>query len=194
MTGRNALILLILIFFVLSHCRGNRAGVGKPWRSEESQFFDDGVDLVKSYASLSGEWAYRYKNWLEARIQLADVIAIVEITSVQTKTDVHGQQVKRVDVAVLENLYGKPASTQLSLESQENAPGHELILRYERHLSGEFVLFGRWFAESEAEELTKEVGHHFHLSVSTEALLNEVKGRVASRKKEEGKSKTVEAE
>ena len=194
MANRELLILSILTLIGFSYCGGASVKLGEPWRPEESPFFDDGVDLVKDLSSLSGEWAYRHKNWLEGRIQLADVVAIVEITSVQTKTDVDGREVKRIDVLVLESLYGTPANNPLSLESQEDAPGHELILRYERHLAGEFILFGRWFKEENPKDPGQEIGHHFHLSKVSEVMIAEVKRRIAKRKNEEGKSKTVETD
>lgn len=161
--------------------------LGDPWDPEEAQFFDDGVDLVKDLSSLSGEWAFREKNRLEGRNQLSDFIALVDIRSVQTHTDLDGAEMKRIDVTVEEVIYGQAPDKLLFLESRENAPGHELVLRYERHLKGKFILFARWFHLPGGGADGREVGHHFHLSVASKPIQEEVRKRVMLRKKEEAK-------
>ena len=117
---------------------------------------------------------------------IPDSIAVVDVLSVQTKTDMDGRQSKRIDVGIINHLYGKTPENNISLQSNESAPGHELILRYERHLEGRFLLFSRWFRIP--GDTGEEVGHHFHLSPASEALLAEVKKRVQLRLDEEEKA------
>ena len=188
------LTLTIVTMLGLTYCAGTQMKLGDPWDPKEAPFFDDGIDLIKDLSTLSGEWAYRQKNWLEGRIQLSDFVAVVEVQSVQTKTDVEGREVKRIDVAVVEGLYGEMPSSVISLESQENAPGHELILRYERHLLGKFILFSRWFKIKDSIDPNMNIGHHFHLSLASKPTLDEVKNRIRLRKKEEGKIEEAKEE
>ena len=194
MKTETKLIIAIIAGLGFTYCAGTQINIGDPWDPKESPFFDDGVDLIKDLSTLSGEWAYRQKNWLEGRIQLSDFVAMVEIQSVQTKTDVEGKEVKRIEVAVVEILYGETPSSVISLESQENAPGHELILRYERHLLGKFILFSRWFKIKDPIDPNKNIGHHFHLSLASKPILDEVKSRIQLRKKEEGTVEEVKEE
>jgi hypothetical protein len=177
----------VLLVVGLGGCGGKKMSVGDPWDPEEAQFFDDGVDLVKDVSALSGEWAFRQKNWLEGRNQLSDFIALVDIRSVQTHQDLDGAEMKRIDVKVLEVIYGTAPDPVIFLESRENASGHELVLRYERHLKGKFILFVRWFRKKGGGGTGKEVGHHFHLSVASKSMLEEVTKRVMLRKQEEAK-------
>jgi RNA 3'-terminal phosphate cyclase len=170
---------------MLNGCTKIKIDVGAPWDSREAPFFDDGVDIIKDPMSLSGEWAFRQRNWLEGRIQLSDSIAVVEIRSVQTASDAEGRQIKRIEVAVIEQLYGKNPNHAVSLESSENEPGYQLILRHERYLTGRFILFARWFGEKGS--IPDAVGNHFHLSPASEVMLAEVTTRIQSRVKEEGK-------
>jgi hypothetical protein len=179
----------LLLFWVAGlsglGCTKTILDVGEPWDSKEAPFFDDGVDVIKDPQALSGEWAYRQRNWLEGRIQLADTISIVNIQSVQTKTDVEGNSVKRIDVAVVKPIYGQTPAEDLSLVSPQDAPGHELLLRFERHLQGRFILFARWFKND--RDNAEQVEHHFHLSPASEALLDEVETRAQLRIREEAK-------
>jgi len=166
-------------------CAKIQIDVGAPWDSKEAPFFDDGVDIIRDPMSLSGEWAFRQRNWLDGRVQLADSIAVVEISSVQTASDAEGRHSKRIEVAVIEQLYGKNPNHRVSLESTENEPGYQLILRHERYLTGRFILFARWF--SKAGSTPDAVGNHFHLSPASEVMLAEVTARLEHRVKEEEK-------
>ncbi len=168
-----------------SGCRINQIDLGAPWESRETPFFDDGVDLVEDPQSLSGEWGFRQQNWLDGRIQLADSIAIVDIQTIQTKVDATGRQFKSLHIVVAEQLYGKNPTKDVSLQSPETAPGYPLILRHERHLQGRFIAFVRWFRTG--EDTAEAIGHHFHLSPASEALLAEVKPRIMHRIQEERK-------
>lgn len=160
--------------------------VGAPWDPSESQFFDDGADVVRDPGALSGEWAFRYRNEMEARIQLSDSITVVEIVTVQTETDISDRQMKRIDVAVVDRLYGSPPENRIALKSPEEAPGHELVVRHERHIRGHFLLFSRWFEEPGPSE--SAAGHHFHLSPASEATLESVRRRIEIRVEEEAKA------
>lgn len=166
-------------------CTKTQVDVGAPWDVKEAAFFDDGMDFVKDPESLSGEWAFRHRNLLEGRIQLADSVAVVEVKTVQTKTDVEGREVKRIDVSIAEQLYGKNPENDISLESAETSPGYQLILRHERHLSGRWLLFARWFKDDDTA--SPAVGHHFHLSPATDANLSKIGPRIRRRIEEEEK-------
>ncbi|MCP4606679.1 MAG: hypothetical protein GY847_40255 [Proteobacteria bacterium] len=156
--------------------------VGSSWDPKEARFFDDGVDMVKDLSSLSGKWGYEQENDLDGRVQLADLVAEVEILSVQTLSDIDGyvETAKRIEVAIVKKMYGNAPSNKFSLVSAKEAPGHEFLLRYERHLNGNFLLFVRWYEDEEGSP-----SHHFHFSPASDKMKPEVEKRVSRRMTEE---------
>ncbi len=181
-----------LLIVIVSGCAGQQFKVGNAWDPDEARFFDDGVDLVTDLSSISGEWATSHGKDLENRVYSADLIAVGEVILVQTTTDANGEDYKRIDVSVIEALYGKTPSKTVSLKSARSAPGHELVIRHEKHLfkedshgvSDRFILFIRWF-HSETIDKKKRIDHHFHLSPASQDILPAVDKLVKVRKKEE---------
>ena len=161
-------------------CGGADLKVGVPWNPEDAPFFDDGADLIENPTILAGTWGGRQKNWMEGRVQLADVVAVVEIQAVQTDIDADVVNGTRIDVRVVNELYGVPPGDRISLQSLVNAPGHELIVRNEKRLYGNFILFYRSFAV-QGKGSKETVGHHFHLSPASPELVDYVKKRLALR-------------
>lgn len=171
---------ILVTGLVLCGCAGGfRAG--QPWDPNEEPFFDDGIDLVEDPSSISGTWAYEHEKNLDARIQLADLIAEVEIMSVQTISDMDEETARRIDVTVENLLYGKsPDRQKVSLFSSRESRGYELILRYERRLTGRFILFVRWFVDDK-----NNVVNHFHLSPASSQMKADVDKKVTFRQREE---------
>lgn len=178
------------MFFVVlfsAGCGGASFSVGPPWRSDDAVFFDDGIDLIENPTVLSGAWGDRQKNRTEGRIQLADVIAAVEISAVQSDIDMDKNEARRIDVTVLETLYGFLKDRRVSLKSLSSSPGFGSILRNEKHLNGRFILFYRIF-EIQDENGEKSFGRHFHLSPASAELTEHVTQRANLRIQEEKKA------
>ena len=161
-------------------CGGATIAAGPPWNPEDSPFFDDGVDLIENPTALAGAWGGRQKNWMEGRIQLADVVAVVELQSLQTEIDAAKNESKRLAVTVVTALYGEPPSSKMRLESRSDAPGYPLLVRHEKRMAGQFILFYRHFKQKDADG-NESAGHHFHLSPASEILLTHVRERLAQR-------------
>ena len=153
---------------------------GQQWDVKEAPFFDDGVDMVQDLSSLSGQWGYKQENEFNGRLQLADFVAEIDILSVQTSTDLDGGMSKRIEISVVNTLYGDAPAKNIFVVSSKEALGYELILRYEKHLKGSFFIFVRWFDEEDGS-----VGHHFHLSPVSDKLKPEVEQSVALRIRKE---------
>lgn len=173
----------ILSFFSLLGCGGATFRTGESWDPKESAFFDDGVDVFDDYSAISGQWAYRLEKELDARLQLADFIGVAKILSVQTKSDFEVEAAKRIDIEIVEALYGNTPGNNVQLVSTREAPGHQLILRYEGRLTGNQLVFIRWF-----EKEDKSLGHHFHISPASEYLVSKVRPVIANRIREESVS------
>jgi hypothetical protein len=157
--------------------------VSNSWNPKEAPFFDDGVDILKTMDNLSGRWAYARRNELDGRILLADLIAEVDVKSVQTFIDKDGKEAKRIGVSITNKLYGETPGKAISLVSQKDAPGHELLLRYEGQLTGKFFAFVRWF-EIE-DQRNPSIGHHFHMSPVSPEMTELIEKGVRARLDEE---------
>jgi len=164
-------------------CGGAGFETGAPWDPKESRFFDDGVDVIDDLKKIDGEFAYRQEDELSGRVNLADLVGEVEISTTQTMRDVDGREQKRMDVRILTALYGGSPDSSIAFVSSSESPGHGMILRYEDRLSGRFLAFVRWFEDDRGK-----VAHHFHLSPASETMVAEVKARIEKRKAEEDKS------
>ena len=176
-----------LLFTVLSvtACGGATITAGPPWNPEDRPFFDDGVDLIENPTALAGAWGGRQKNWMEGRIQLSDVVAVVELQSLQTEVDASKSESKRLAVTVVTALYGEPPSAKIRLESRSDAPGYPLLVRHEKRMAGRFILFYRHF-EQKAKDGNDAISHHFHLSPASKTLLAHVRERILLRMDAEG--------
>ncbi len=183
MVSRLIVVALCLVSLLAVGCGGAVFQTGEPWDPKETPFFDDGIDMVEDLSALSGKWGYTAENEFEGRVQLADLIAEVDVMAVQTTSGLNGESAKRIEVKVARVIYGEAPSENFHLVSKKEAPGHELILRYERHLTGRFFVFVRWFQDDNGAP-----GHHFHLSPASDKLTPEVERRIALRKREEAEA------
>lgn len=161
-------------------CGGGGFKVGDEFEPGETRFFDDGVDMMKEPSKLSGQWAFDHGEELEGRVHFADLVALVEVVSVQTVRDLDGVEAKQIRVEVLETFYGDSPSRALTLHSAAESRGHALVLRHESRLSGTFVLFARFFAGEDGE-----IDNHFHLSPASSEVLGLVRDEVEVRVEEE---------
>ena len=173
----------IVALFLACGCAATSFRVGDEWDPKETPFFDDGVDVVEDISTLSGKWAYRHEKETDGRMQLADFVGVVNILSVQTKSDFNVEAAKRIDVEVVETIYGNTPAGIIQLLSTREAPGHQLLLRYEQRLSGKRLVFIRWFKQED-----KTIGHHFHISPASEYLVPKVRAAMDMRKRKEAAS------
>lgn len=173
---RRSLLFAIASAVAVVGC-GGEFKVGRPWdAASEASVFDDGIDLIDDPAKLSGEWAFRAREDLDARSSLADLVAVVTIASVQTTKDMDGAEARRVDTRIEKILYGQAPEKTLVLLSSSTALGHSLIVRHEGRLSGSFIVFLRWFDLPDGT-----TGHHFHLSPSSEVVFAAIGARLDAR-------------
>jgi len=156
---------------------GGAFATGRPWdAAAEATVFDDGIDVLDDPAKLAGEWAFRARQDLDARSNLADMVAVVTIVSVQTTKDVDGTEARRIDARVNDLLYGAAPDRSLALKSSATSLGYSLVTRHEGRLTGSFIVFLRWFEQEDGT-----IGHHFHLSPSSPEISEQVRKYVRAR-------------
>ena len=173
-------VLVLSLLFCVTGCGGTAFKTGKVWDPNEAPFFDDGVDVVEDLSSLSGKWAFEQEKDLDGRVQLADLVAKVEILSVRTSSDFDVDTGKRIEIQIKNILYGSSPTEKFALVSTKDSPGHELIIRYENRLVGSFFLYARWFEGQDGTIL-----HHFHLSPVSAQMEAEINKRIEKRKRQE---------
>jgi hypothetical protein len=182
--GRIRAIAIVAASVAALGCGGGFA-VGRPWdAASEATVFDDGIDVIDDLDKLAGEWIFKARQDLDARASLADMVAVVSVMSVQTTKDIDGTEARRIDARVERVLYGKTPARNLALESTASALGNALIVRHESRLTGQYLVFLRWFALEDGT-----LGHHFHLSPATGPVYEKAKERVDARIAEETASK-----
>ena len=102
----NKSLLRTITFFLLSltilftAACGASFQTGAAWDPEESKIFDDGVDLIDAPAKLQGQWAYMAQQELSKRTELADTIAVISLSSVQTDQNMNSVEKKHLQVHV----------------------------------------------------------------------------------------------
>jgi hypothetical protein len=159
---------------------GGAFKTGDSWDPKESRLFDDGVDLLQDISKLSGQWEYQAEQELEARTHLADMVAVVNVLTVQTNEDLEGIESKKIVANIEEIIYGDAPGNDLALKSTSDSLGYSLILRHEQYLVGKHIVFMRWFTQDD-----KSLGHHFHLSPASGKLEKAVRKLLKARIKEE---------
>jgi len=130
---------------------------------------------------LSGNFRFDAEEELNARANLADVILLGNIRSVQQSEDVDGVRTKRITMDVEKVLYGKWREKEFILVSGQESLGYTLLARHEERLKGRQLAFIRIFRTEDGR-----TGHHFHLSPGSLSMRDEVETLVAAREKEEG--------
>ncbi|MBN2343973.1 MAG: hypothetical protein JXX29_11965 [Deltaproteobacteria bacterium] len=156
--------------------------VGKPFQPTEERFFDDGMDVIADSSSLSGQFGFETREDLDARSNLADVVALVTVSTVQTNEMASGAE-RRIEVTIERVLYGEGFSAaSYQLRSGSSSLGYTLLERHESALTGQMLLFLRTFPESEGAD------HHFHLSPASATVLTVVEDYLKKRVEAEQKA------
>jgi hypothetical protein len=176
---RRDVAIAAAVSFAAVACGGGFAA-GKKWNpSVEASIFDDGADIFDDPTKLSGKSENSARQALEVRADLADTTAVVNVVSIQSADEIDGTAARRIGVEVVERLYGDVPGRSFTLESAEAALGNAVIRRLEARLTGAFVVFIRWFDREDGS-----IGHHFHLSPSSPAVMEIVRPRAVARGEE----------
>jgi len=184
--ARAPLALLPLLLAAVAGGCGGGFRTGVDWDPKEGRLFDDGIDVMEDLSRLSGKWELDARDELDARANLADAIAIVEVLSVQTNADLDGVESKKLDARVEEILYGRMPTSELSLVSSPDSLGYALVIRHEARLVGRHIAFLRWFDGPDGKP-----ANHFHLSPLAERLEGSLRKLLKARKDEEEAQKAA---
>ena len=171
-------LILLLLLPLLAGCAAT-ISTGSPWDPAEERFFDDGIDVIKDYSQLSGQWAFDAEEELTGRVNLSDIIAEVTISSVLTNKNTADIEEKRIQITFNKMLYGKLTDKNIILSANQNTKGYTLIKRHEDSLKGKHLLFLRLITAQNG------MSNHFHISPASEFMSGKVNSLIEKRKKAE---------
>ncbi len=149
-----------------------------PWEPELAQFFDDAADFIEDPGDLQGNWATGYQGELRGRVDEADLICRVHITTINEDIAVDGHRRKHLLARVTSVLRGdNPPEDRLHLTVDEGSAGFDAVDRAERRLfNGRYVAFVRWYEDDDGQ-----VRSHWHLSPNSSAVIDMVRGAITER-------------
>jgi hypothetical protein len=177
--------LLVLVSLTALGCSsaGTQVRPRAPWEPELAEFFDDAADFIEDPGDLEGAWATDYSTGLQGRIDEADLIARVLITTINEDINVEGQRRKHLLAQITSTFAGEaPTDERLQLMVDDGAEGFDTIDRGERRLfNNRFVAFVRWYESEDGV-----VRAHWHLSPGSRPVVDLVRRSVDQRRQQTG--------
>lgn len=182
-SGARTSWVLVAITMTLMACsqtsRGNRPiRPHAPWDPELARFFDDSADFIEDPNDLQGTWATSYHGELQGRVDDADLICRVHVTTINEDISVDGHRRKHLLAQVTSTLRGTaPHEDRLNLVVDQGSSGFDMVDRGERRLfNGRFVAFVRWYEDDD-----ETIRAHWHLSPGSRAVIDLVRQSIVER-------------
>ncbi len=174
-------LMLPLAFLFSQACSSSSSNTPRPrapWEPELAQFFDDAADFIEDPGDLQGNWATSYQSELRGRVDEADLIARVHITTINEDIAIDGHRRKHLIARVTSVLRGDaPPDDRLILSVDEGSAGFDTVDRSERRLfNGRYVAFVRWYEDEDGT-----VKSHWHLSPGSRAVVEMVRQAITER-------------
>lgn len=149
-----------------------------PFTDADAKLFEDGVDFVSDPAALGGRWAEEAEREAIGRIDAADAITVVTVTALRTDIDPQQRTTYGIATTTVENIKGTLGGDPITLSVSGDAPGYATIDRDRQRLLNErLVAFVKWYAKHDGT-----VGTHFHLSIASPVVLQQVRQRLDRNK------------
>ena len=140
--------LLPFLVALVAGCGGTTMAqmrVSGPFTEEHRAAFDDGADYVDDPTPLPDAWLRSWEDDINRRVSLADVVAVVRVTTVgDDDMDMDRRSTFRLLAHVEARLFGD-IPDDLTLVSEPTDPGIRTIDGHARQLLGQaFVAFVKW--------------------------------------------------
>jgi hypothetical protein len=159
-------------------CGGASAVNVTPTTPEQRRVLDHGVDFVEDPEVLEGQWRQDWSRELELRISAADIVAIVDVLSIQTSRIPDQGNAIRVHVRRQRALLPSDPPEEFDLVVPEGEGGYNLVYRNQpRLLRGQHVLFAKWYRDDQ-----QALQLHWHLSPATDPVVRRVEYLVDRRR------------
>ena len=151
-----------------------------PWDPELAPFFDDAADFIADPGGLEGSWATDYAGELRGRVDAADLIARVLVTTVREDISIDGTRRKHLVMQVTSVLDGQePPEARLQVAVDEGSAGFDTVDRNVRRLlANRFVAFVRWYEDDEGT-----LRSHWHLSPASPQVIRATRSALEVRQR-----------
>lgn len=164
----------LAIWLVACGASAPPARVSSPFTAEDAEIFDDGIDFVAAPAGLEGAWHEDWREDLERRVGMADLIAIITVDTIRTDVDLERRETVRLLASVDDELVGEAPGDELQLITREGQPGFGTVQGNDRRILNQpFVAYVKWYTDSAGE-----VRPHWHLAPATAQVVEETRSLV----------------
>ena len=157
--------------------------VVSPMTPEAEVAFENGVDFIDDPSLLEGSWLDNWESDIEHRVTLADVIAIVRITTVRRDTDLERHDTYHLAVAIESVRLGTPAD-EVSLTARQGQTGFGTLVGNDERLltppadhPNRFLLFLRWARSDGGATVAR-----WHLSPAGAAVVQRANSLIEMRR------------
>ncbi len=167
-----------ILFF--SACGGGAAEqrIVTPFTAEHEPVFENGLDMVRDPSSLEGAWLSTWEDELDARVTLADAVALVTVETIRQDTDLDRRETFRLIVRVDREYLGD-LEDQLTLAVRESDAGFGTIESGQRRvLDQQFIAFVKWQRDAE----TGAIRARWHLAQATDEVARRVRDLLVRRR------------
>ncbi len=177
MSGARAILLCLPLLACGGSAPSARPLTAEPISVDDRRYFEEGVDFIVDPEALEGRWALEWRQELEARVERADVIAVVRVHTFSTQTDLQRQVSFYLRVDEERRLLGV-FPTDMALSSREGALGYATLEGNERRiLQQRFLLFVKW----DQPEGSTGVVPRWHMSPAANTVVDRVQRLVNAR-------------
>ncbi len=170
----------LMLIVGVSSCSSTTSNIRPqaPWEPELAEFFDDAADFIQNPGDLQGAWSTGYSRELQGRVDEADLICRVTVSTLNEDINVEGHRRKHLLMGITSVLYGEePEGRRLHLSVDEGSAGFDTIDASERRLlDNQFVAFVRWYEDEDSA-----VRGHWHLSPGTRSVVELVRHQIIER-------------
>lgn len=161
--------LAILACASIAGCGAGSAQSGPepttPFTDAHAAVFEDGLDMVTDPSVLEGSWLDSWSQDVDARVTMADVVALVTIRTLRTDLDLERTETYRLVAHVDEVYLGEDVGEELVLSVREGEGGFGTVRNNERRiLDSQFLVFVKWAREE------GRVRARWHLSPAAEPV------------------------
>jgi hypothetical protein len=154
-----------------------------PMTPEGETAFDNGLDFIDDPSLLEGSWLDAWESDVEHHVALADVIAVVRITTVRRDTDLEHHDTYHLVAQMVNVRYGS-LEGDLSLSSREGEGGFGTLVGNDDRLlqppadhPDHFLLYVKW-TQSESGGLVPR----WHLSPAGTGVVQRVNSLIEMRR------------
>lgn len=139
-----------------------------PFTAEHEAAFENGVDYIDDPTILEGSWLRTWENDVDRRVQLADAVALVTITTLRQDVDLDRHETYRLIAHVDRERHGDLPDEVTFVVRYDQAGFGTVRGNEERILNQRFVAFIKWVDQD------GQIVARWHLAPASERVVRRV--------------------